>query len=82
MKMNELQNGNYFIYQLIDGGCGIVKGKDEAEAVANVMVAYKGHDGSEYSALDIEIKNIRDIGNAFFADRPNVIELGWSIEMN
>lgn len=79
--LKELTNGNYFIYQFNDGGCGIVEGKDEAEAVANVMDAYRGHDGSEYSATDIDCKSIADMENMFFADKPKVIELGWTIEM-
>lgn len=78
--LKELTNGNYFIYQINDGGCGIVKAKSEPEAVANVMDAYRGHNGDEYSATDIDCKNIADIGNAFFVDKPNVIELGWIIE--
>lgn len=80
--MDELMNGNYWIYQIADGGCGIVKANSSSEAYANVMDAYRGHDGTEYDALDIEIKNIADMGNAFFADKPKVIELGWQIEMN
>lgn len=78
--LKELTNGKYFLYQLIDGGCGIVEGENESEAKANVMDAYMGHDGSVYGAADIECKKIIDIGNAFFADKPKVIELGWSIE--
>ena len=79
--IKELTNGNYYIYQISDGGCGIVKANSDVEAKVNVMNAYKGHDGSEYSATDIWCCNICDLGNTFFADKPNVIELGWTIEM-
>jgi len=80
--MDELMNGNYWIYQIVDGGCGIVKAMGEAGAKANVMAAYESHSGIEYDPADIKVRNIRDMGNAFFADRPSVIELGWTIEMN
>lgn len=79
--MNELMNGNFWIYQLFDGGFGIVKANTEAEAFANVMYAYKEHGGEEYDATEIEIKNICDIGNVFFTDKPNVIEIGWTLAL-
>lgn len=37
--MDELMNGNYWIYQLVDGGCGIVKANDSSEACINVYDA-------------------------------------------
>lgn len=78
--IKELTNGDYYLYQIDDGGCGIVKASNEAEAIAKIMDAYRGHGGAEYDALDIVCKNICDVGNVFFADHPSVIEIGWRIE--
>lgn len=79
--LKELMNGNYYIYQLRFGGCGIVKANSDVEAKVNIMNTYKGHDGSEYDATDIWCCNICDLSNVFFADDPNVIELGWKLEL-
>ena len=79
--LKELMNGNYYIYQLSFGGCGIVKANNDVEAKVNIMNAYKGHDGSEYDATDIWCCNICDLSNVFFADDSNVIELGWKLEL-
>ena len=79
--LKELMNGNYYIYQLSFGGFGIVKANSDVEAKVNIMNAYKGHDGSEYDATDIWCCNICDLSNVFFADDPNVIELGWKLEL-
>ena len=79
--LKKLINGNYFIYQLRFGGCGIVKAKNSAEAITNIIDAYRRHDGSEYAVGDINCKNIADIGITFTIDKPNVIELGWKLEL-
>lgn len=81
MRMNELLNGNYFIYQIIDGGCGIVKAVNAANAAVVVANAYYKNTGATYDTDDITIYPLDD-GNHYFAGIPNVIELGWSIEMN
>ena len=71
--LKELLNGNYFIYQIKDGGCGIVKANNKPEAITTVKKAYAAH--GEYN---INV-GIHDIEKSFFDDAPNVIELGWTI---
>ena len=75
--LKELLNGNYFIYQIEDGGCGIVKANDKVEAVVNVKNAYDMH-----GEHDIEVDVFDIEGNRYFDDSPNVIELGWEINVD
>lgn len=77
--LKELLNGNYYIYQLSDGGCGIVKANTKEEAIAIVIDAYKTHGIVEVDKSDIDITKIQD---GLFDDAENVIELGMSIEFN
>ena len=81
--LEELLNGKYFIYQISDGGCGIVKANTEAQAVVAVMDAYRSHCGSDfdYSATDIKCYKITN-DSRYFKGTPNVLELGWSIEID
>lgn len=76
----ELTNGNYFIYQISDGGCGLVKAINEAHAAVVVANAYHDNNSGNYDPSDIEIYPIDDGG--YKANMPNVIELGWKIEID
>lgn len=79
--LKELTNGNYFIYQINDGGCGIVKAVNVANAAVVVANAYHDNTGATYDTDDIMIYPLDD-GNHYFSGIPNVIELGWSIEID
>jgi len=77
--LGELTNGNYFIYQFNDGGCGIVKAVNAAHAAVVVANAYHDNNSGNYDPSDIEIYPIDDGG--YKANTPNVIELGWKFEI-
>lgn len=81
--LEELLNGKYFIYQICDGGCGIVKANTESQAKVIVMDAYRSHCGIDYDYdfEDIECHEITN-DNSYFKGTPNVIELGWTIEID
>lgn len=81
--LKELLNGKYFIYQILDGGCGIVKANSEAQAKAMVIDTYRTHCGSDYdyNMADVECYPITS-DNRYFKGTPNVLELGWSIQID
>ena len=73
--LNELINGNYFIYQIGDGGCGIVKADNYEEALKNVEKAYSIHGEKN---IVVELHKIMEDG--WFNDSPDIIEIGWYIQ--
>ena len=78
--LKELCNGNYFIYQIDDGGCGIVKADDVVDAIVRVIVSYREHGERDLSSDDVKCYNIKDI-SLYFSSSPDVLEFGWSIEV-
>lgn len=76
--IKELINGNYYIYQLSDGGCGIVQAKGEKEAAMTVVDAYNRQHSGIYEPADVHIKEIEGKNN-YHESSPNVLELGWQI---
>ena len=69
----DLTNGNYYIYQIKNGGCGLVKANSKDEATAAVLEAYHKHGQPDLTEYDVDIWNVH---NECFEDSPNVIELG------
>lgn len=78
--IKELINGNYFIYQLSDGGCGIVKAESKVKAVELVIDAYNSQHSGTYYESEITVTEIVS-KNRLFKNHPNVLELGWSIQI-
>lgn len=79
--LKELTNGNYFIYQIADGGCGIVKAVNAANAAVVVANSYYEVNHSSCDVNDIKIRPLNN-GGHYFEEAPNVIELGWEIDSN
>ena len=79
--LKELTNGNYFIYQIADGGCGIVKAVNAAHAALVVANSYHAVTHSSYDVDDVKIHPLNN-GGHYFEEAPNVIELGWEIDSN
>ena len=74
--LEQLNNGSYFIYQIIDGGFGIVRANDVNEATSKVVSSYNEHGQPELEERDVDIYGIRDYGSYFNDD---VFELGMEI---
>lgn len=78
--LKELTNGNYFLYQINDGGCGIVKAENKAQAALVVVNSYNKVTHSSYNVDDVKIHPL-SFGH-YLDEAPNVIELGWEINSN
>ena len=78
--LKELTNGNYFLYQIVDGGCGIVKAVNMSHAALVVVNSYNKVTHSSYNVDDVKI-NPLSFGH-YLDEAPNVIELGWEIDSN
>ena len=79
LSLKELSNGNYFIYQIDDGGCGIVYAENgPEEAATKVLESYVNHGCEDMSIEEI---SIYDIYEKPFDDSPDVIEIGLMIEI-
>ena len=70
MKLSELCNGNYFYYEIDDGGKGIVAADSAEEAELKVRSAYKKHGGLD----DLTPVRIYD-SFSWFKDEVDVIEI-------
>lgn len=81
MKFKKLLNGKYYIYQIEDGGCGIVKADDEVDAVIKVKESYVLHGQPDICEEDIEVHLINYDTCSVFLDTPDVIELGMRIDL-
>ena len=77
IDFKELTNGNYYIYQISDGGCGIVKAETEAEAKLRAAFSYHKHGQPDVHSWDVEVFEIDKDG--YQEDCPYLIELGWDI---
>lgn len=66
-----LASGNYWLYELDDGGKGIVKAETNEEALKKLKDAYKKH----YSEDTMPDFRISPIEGGYFEDTPDVIEL-------
>ena len=73
--LKELTNGKYFIYQLKDGGFGIVYADTVDDAFDKIINSYSIHGGGECNDNDIELFAIEN--RPYFEDTPDVFELGW-----
>lgn len=81
VQPKDLTNGDFWVYRIADGGCGIVKAEKGIHPSATVADAYKGYRGEDYSPADIECRQITE-KDSRFRMMGNVIELGWNIELN
>lgn len=66
-----IQSKGYFSYRIEDGGIGIVKAENKAEAEKKVRKAYNTHSYLSDDAC-VDISNIED---AWFEDEPDIIEI-------
>ena len=77
-NLKGLTNGKCFLYQLDDGGAGIVEANNKEEAKLKVAWAYHKHGQPDVHSYDVEIYDI-DSCNCQ-DDSPDVIELCWEIQ--
>jgi len=80
--IKKLTKGDYFAYQVDDGGCGIVKANSTDEAREKVALSYNRHGDPYTTANNVEVVSIKAIkeDGGYFGD--DVIELGWRMEFN
>lgn len=69
--LNELVNGNYYYYDLEDGGAGIVMANGWNEAKRKVKEAYTKHSSDPFT----ENIMIYPINQKPFDDAPDVLEI-------
>lgn len=80
VNLKQLTNGNYYIYQVDDGGCGIVKAENEDKARLKVAYAYHRHGQPDIHSCNVEVFKIDPQG--YQEDCPYVVELGWNFQPN
>lgn len=79
--LNQLANGSYYIYQVCDGGCGIVKANSTEEAKAIVVDSYNNHSGDDCTYVPIDVACYRiPNDNRTFKESSEIIELGFWID--
>lgn len=75
--LKELFNGNYYIFEIADGGFGIVKANGKEEAVKDILKSYHKHGCSDLKETDVVITSIKEECSEPFKDSENIVELGW-----
>ena len=73
-----LTNGYYYIYQVDDGGCGIVRAENEDRARLKVAYSYHRHGQPDVHTSNVEVYKIDPQG--YQEDCPYLIELGWEMQ--
>ena len=76
-NLKELTSGNYYIYQVDDGGCGIVKAENKQKAQLEVAYSYHKHGQPDVHTSNVEVYKIDPQG--YQEDCPYLIELGWEM---
>ena len=80
MSLSDLTNGNFYLYQVDDGGAGIVEADTEEAAKIKVAFSYHKHGQPDVHSQDVEVFKIDS--ESYFEDCPSVIELAWEIKPN